>query len=372
VFSLDLPQNFNLASVNSAIPKSTTVAPYLSATRIQASAWLYGIDGAAPDRARILDIGCGDASHLMPFALAYPQAEIIGIDLSSEKIEAGQLQFKLAGIKNTQLFCTDLENLLAGLGVQFDYIIIHNIFSLLDSQTREALFAFCQQHLTSQGVVATEWLTQPGAGVSQIIQDAIALHARDANSDELRLSSARAALTWLSLGMSQHPAREALQELISEAEAMDDETFALRYLHGMNNASYFVDFHESVTRSGLRYVGDLFPGKSALRITATRWQNFQRPFVRTKINCWFSNTSISLLTVVRALVCLQSLSQHRTLLPNPISAACGISIGQRVSVAKLMATARFIIACVLSPVLLLRPMMWSRCLCWMRWAKHGR
>jgi tetratricopeptide (TPR) repeat protein/ubiquinone/menaquinone biosynthesis C-methylase UbiE len=261
VFSLDLPQNFNLASVSSAIPKSNTVAPYLSATRIQASAWLYGIDGAAPDRARILDIGCGDASHLMPFALAYPQAEIIGIDLSPEKIDAGQLQFKLAGIKNTQLFCADLENLLAGLGVQFDYIIIHNIFSLLDSQTREALFAFCQQHLTAQGVVATEWLTQPGAGVSQIIQDAIALHTRDANSDELRLSSARAALTWLSLGMSQHPAREALQELIREAEAMDDDTFALRYLHGMNNASYFVDFHDSVTRSGLCYVGDLFPWK---------------------------------------------------------------------------------------------------------------
>lgn len=261
MFSLDLPQNFNLASVNSAIPKSTTVAPYLSATRIQASAWLYGIDGVAPDSARILDIGCGDASHLMPFALAYPQAEIIGIDLSPEKIDAGQMQFKLAGIKNTQLFCVELETLLAGLGVQFDYIIIHDIFSLLDSDAREALFAFCQQHLTAQGIVATEWLTQPGAGLSQIIQDAIALHARDASSDELRLSSARAALTWLSLGMSRHPAREALQELVKEAEAMDDQTLALRYLHGMNNASYFVDFYESVTRSGLRYVGDLFPWK---------------------------------------------------------------------------------------------------------------
>ncbi|GJL37614.1 SAM-dependent methyltransferase [Enterobacter hormaechei] len=261
MFSLDLPQSFNLASVNSAIPKSTTVAPHMSAARIQASAWLYGIEGVNPGAARILDIGCGEASHLLPFALAYPQAEIVGIDLSAEKIEAGQLQFKLAGIKNTQLLCVDLESVLAGFGVKFDYIIIHGLFSLLDNQTREALFGFCSQHLSAQGLVAVQWSTQPGASLNQIIQDAIALHVRDANSEELRLSSARAALTWLSLGMSQNPAREALQEVIKEAEAMDDQTFALRYLHGMNNASYFVDFHENVSRAELRYVGDLFPWK---------------------------------------------------------------------------------------------------------------
>jgi cyclopropane fatty-acyl-phospholipid synthase-like methyltransferase len=99
----------------------------MSAARIQASAWLYGIEGVNPGAARILDIGCGEASHLLPFALAYPQAEIVGIDLSAEKIEAGQLQFKLAGIKNTQLLCVDLESLIAGFGVKFDYIIIHGL-----------------------------------------------------------------------------------------------------------------------------------------------------------------------------------------------------------------------------------------------------
>lgn len=259
MFSLDLPQSFQLASVSSAIPKSTTVAPYLCASRIQASAWLYGVEGVNPESARILDIGCGDGSHLLPFALAYPQAQVIGIDLSAQKIEAGMLQLKLAGIENARLYCIDLETLLAGIGGEFDYIIIHDVFTLLDAETREALFTFCRQHLSGQGIVATEWLTQPGAGLSQIIQDAIALHCRDANSDALRLNSARAALTWLSLGMSQHPAREALQEMLKEAEAMDDETFALRYLHGMNNASYFVDFHASVQQAGLGYVGDLFP-----------------------------------------------------------------------------------------------------------------
>ncbi|MFH2342034.1 O-linked N-acetylglucosamine transferase family protein [Enterobacter cloacae] len=261
MFSLDLPQSFSLASVSSELPKSDSVAPYLCVNRIQASAWLYGAEGEDPHSARVLDLGCGDASHLLPFALSYPQARIIGIDLSPNKIEAGQFQMRLAGIDNIQLFCADLATILGGIDQTFDYIIIHNVFSLLDAESRKALFAFCRQHLSLKGIIAAEWLTQPGTGLAQFVRDAIALHTRDASNEEMQIESARAALTWLSLGMCNHPAREALAELIKEAEAMEDDIFALRYLHGMENATYFVDFHHSVEQSGLQYLGDLFPWK---------------------------------------------------------------------------------------------------------------
>lgn len=263
MFSLDLPQSFSLASVSSAIPRSDSVTPSLCVNRIQASAWLYGMEGVDPHCARVLDLGCGDASHLLPFALSYPQANIIGIDLSPAKIEAAQLQMRLAGIDNIQLYCADLETILGGIDQTFDYIIVHNVFSLLDAQSRETLFAFCRQHLSIKGITAVEWLTQPGTGLSQIIRDAIALHTRDASNENVQIESARAALTWLSLGMSNHPAREALAELIKEAEAMEDDLFALRYLHGVENSTYFVDFYHSVTKSGMHYVGDLFPWRES-------------------------------------------------------------------------------------------------------------
>jgi predicted O-linked N-acetylglucosamine transferase (SPINDLY family)/2-polyprenyl-3-methyl-5-hydroxy-6-metoxy-1,4-benzoquinol methylase len=259
VFSLDLPLSLSFAAPDSGIPKSTTVRSYLSPEHIRASAWLYGVDVAKTQHARILDLGCGDASHLLPFVFSRPQAQIIGVDLSPEKIEQGKEHYAAAEMTNIQLFCTDLETLIEGLEGEFDYILIHGIFSYIDSQTREALLSFCRQHLAPNGIIAMEWLTQPGSGLNQVIQDAIAFHTRDAQSEDVRLASARAALTWLSLGMSQHPAKEALQRLVAAAEAMDDELFSLRYLHNMNNASYLVDFHENVLQAELRYVGDIKP-----------------------------------------------------------------------------------------------------------------
>lgn len=259
MFSLDLPQIFDFAAPGSGIPKSTSVRSYFSPAHIRASAWLYGVEGAETSQARVLDLGCSDASHLMPYALAFPKAQITGIDLSPEKIEEGRQQTELAGITNIQLYCTDLATLINELEGEFDYIIIHGIFSLVDNETREALLSFCRNHLAKKGIIAMEWFTQPGAGLNNVIQDAIAFHTRNADSEEVRLASARAALTWLSLGMSKHPAREALQHLIVAAETMDDEIFSLRYLHNMSNASYLVEFHESLRNAALDYIGDNQP-----------------------------------------------------------------------------------------------------------------
>lgn len=259
MFSLDLPQSFDFAAPGSGIPKSTSVRSYFSPDHIRASAWLYGVDGAETSQARILDLGCNNASHLMPYALAFPQAQITGIDLSPEKIEEGRQQTVLAGIINIQLYCTDLSTLINGLEGEFDYIIIHGIFSCVDNETREALLSFCRAHLAKNGIIAMEWLTLPGTGLDQVIQDAIAYHTRNAESQDIRLASARAALTWLSLGMSKHPAREALQHLIVTAEAMDDEMFSLRYLHNMSNANYLIELNESLGNAGLHYVGDIQP-----------------------------------------------------------------------------------------------------------------
>jgi len=259
VFSLDLPHSFDFATPGSGIPKSTSVRSYFSPAHMRASAWLYGVQGAETSQARILDLGCSDASHLLPYALAFPQAQITGIDLSPEKIEEGRQQSALAGIINIHLYCTDLATLINGLEGEFDYIIIHGIFSYVDNETREALLSFCREHLAKNGIIAIEWLTQPGTGLDHVIQDAIAYHTRNAESEEVRLASARAALTWLSLGMSKHPAREALQHQIVAAEAMDDEMFSLRYLQSMSNANYLVEFNESLSNAALHYVGDIQP-----------------------------------------------------------------------------------------------------------------
>lgn len=259
VFLSELPQTFDVPSHNAGLPASTTVVPQLSPGRMQASAWLYGVDGADIQHARILDLGCADAAHLLPFIMSHPQAQIVGVDMSPQAIARGTEFFAAAGVDTVQLYCTDLDTLMAGLEGEFDYVFIHGVFTLLAPPERKQLLHVCRQHLSSCGLIAVEWATLPGTGINRVIEDAIAFHTRDTNSESGRLEGARAALSWLTLGMSQHPLRAALEEQIAAAEAMDDTRFSLRYLEGMNEASYLVEFNHDISEVGLTYVGDMQP-----------------------------------------------------------------------------------------------------------------
>ncbi|HYF65494.1 MAG TPA: methyltransferase domain-containing protein [Herpetosiphonaceae bacterium] len=59
-----------------------------------------------PD-ARMLDVGCGQGQAAIALALAYPQAEMIGIDLSPEQIEHARRAAAAAGARNVQFQVAD-------------------------------------------------------------------------------------------------------------------------------------------------------------------------------------------------------------------------------------------------------------------------
>lgn len=259
MFSLDSSPGLSFFAQSAGIPKAANSNPGLSPSRLQASAWLYGVDIPTPERARILLLGCCDPSQLLAFAQNWPDAELVVIDLVAEKMRACEQQITACGVRNVQLFCVGLDDLLQSEPGQFDYVIVHGVFALMDDDSRATLLAFCQQHLTPQGAIGFEWNTQPGSQLAQVIQDAIALHTSRVEDPAQLLPTARAALTWLSLGMSQHPHREVLLALIQAAEAMDDDAFTLRYLQNINHTDYLVDFTQCASRAGLHYVGDASP-----------------------------------------------------------------------------------------------------------------
>ncbi|SNY79663.1 bifunctional class I SAM-dependent methyltransferase/glycosyltransferase [Enterobacter sp. CC120223-11] len=259
MFSLDSSPGFGFISQTAGVPEATGIRAGLSPFRLQAAAWLYGVEVSAPSASRILLLGCCEPSQLIAIAQSLPAADIVVIDLIAQKVEACQQQTEACGIRNVQLFCAGLDELLKSEPGLFDFVVIHGLFTLVDDETRQAVLTFCQQHLTEQGVIGFEWNTQPGSQTAQILQDAIALHTSRVDDPQQLLASARAALTWLSLGMSQHPQRANLLELIRAAEAMDDDTFTLRYLQNINHSDYLVDFNQCAVRAGLSYVGDAYP-----------------------------------------------------------------------------------------------------------------
>src|SRR5262245_35279896 len=89
--------------------------PYLAHTvsdtspdRMAAMAILFGLTPADPRRCRVLEIGCASGDNLLPMAVAMPESEFVGIDLSSRQIADGKGILAVLGLKNVSLHAMSL------------------------------------------------------------------------------------------------------------------------------------------------------------------------------------------------------------------------------------------------------------------------
>ena len=106
-----------------ATPYSADSIPQSAPGRLAAIARLFGLATPPVASARVLEIGCGAAGNLIPFAAVHPEASAVGIDLSEVAIDQGRRLVHAAGIDNIELIVADIAAVdVAALG-QFDYII---------------------------------------------------------------------------------------------------------------------------------------------------------------------------------------------------------------------------------------------------------
>lgn len=233
---------------------------YASPAHIKAAASLYGIHTPAIEKARVLELGCGAGDNLLPFVLAYEKSQTIGVDLDDALISQGQHALHTMQVKNLQLATAGIDELLNSDLGQFDYIIVHGHFATINNAMRSALLGWVQQHLTPQGVACLAWSTYPGYKVAEVLQDALQLHSSLAQTPTEQLASARAMLTFMSLGLAaKNSLSEPMRELVKHAETSADLALSLRYLQGLNEPCYLLDFHAMAAAAGFAYVGDLLP-----------------------------------------------------------------------------------------------------------------
>ena len=57
---------------------------------LAALATLFGMKPCDVHNSRILELGCGDGSNLIPMAYGLPESEFIGIDLAANAVSKGQ------------------------------------------------------------------------------------------------------------------------------------------------------------------------------------------------------------------------------------------------------------------------------------------
>lgn len=228
-----------------------------SPRHLQAMSYLYGLYTPDSDQAKVLELGCGMGANLLPFAVAYPNAMATGIDIDGEQIAAGQLHLAQHGIKNITLYTADIGSLLESELEQYDYILIRGLFAQTDLTTRSALLSWCQKHLSPDGIICIGYQTYPGSKITDSLYEAFAFHAAQSEQPEEQVAGIKAMLGFMSEGISSsNPLYQQIKPALNIIEEKSDEQLYIESFAGLHNPCYFIEFSNSLTDTGLCYVGD--------------------------------------------------------------------------------------------------------------------
>ncbi|WP_454676714.1 methyltransferase regulatory domain-containing protein [Achromobacter marplatensis] len=255
---MNAPHTFNqlIAQQYDNVPYISNAFPFTSPRHLRATAHLYGVDTPPVENARVLELGCASGGNLFPFALAYPAATVVGVDLAPNQIADGQQLIREMGVKNMQLHAMSLTEITPAFG-EFDYIIVHGVFSWVPPDVRQAILRVCKENLSENGMACISYNTYPGWKAGEIVRDAMLMNCHGAASDEERLARAKAMLGMFSEGMAgQNALGPALGDAARKLQGMADDYLTHEYLETFNSPCYFVEFAQMADEQGLRYVGD--------------------------------------------------------------------------------------------------------------------
>ena len=239
-------------------PYTSNPFPYTAPGHLRAAAYLYGVDTVPLGSARVLELGSAAGGNLIPFAALHPQAQAVGVDLSSVQIEQGQALVKHMGLSNVQLHAMSISDITPEFG-QFDYIIVHGVFSWVPPEVRQDILRVCRENLSPKGLAYISYNTYPGWKAGEIVRDAMLLHSHFADDDQ-KVDSAKAMLTLLSDGLAaSNPLRPSLQGAVQQLRTHSDYYIAHEYLETFNSPCYFAEFADAAQQAGLTHVGDSEP-----------------------------------------------------------------------------------------------------------------
>ena len=246
--------------------------PFSSPGHLRAAAHLWGLESVPLENARVLELGCAGGGNLLPFAVAYPNAHVVGVDLSSIQVNQGKEVIEALGLKNLHLHAMSLTDITPDFG-QFDYIIAHGVFSWVPPEVREAMLRIVRDNLSPLGIGYISYNTYPGWKAGDIVRDAMMLHSHAAQTEDEKLSSAKAVLNLLSDGIAgSNPLAPSLKATVAQLRKHSDYYIAHEYLEIFNNPCYLLEFVNLADQYNLTHVGDAEPH---IEMSTTYGQNVQ-------------------------------------------------------------------------------------------------
>jgi methyltransferase-like protein/2-polyprenyl-3-methyl-5-hydroxy-6-metoxy-1,4-benzoquinol methylase len=217
---------------------------------------LSGMEPPAIRSCRVLEVGCGDGSNIIPMAITLPDAEFVGIDLAEKPISQAQGIIDRTAITNISVKAMDLLKFTLDFG-QFDYIIAHGFYSWVPTPLQEKLFRVCEQQLTPNGIAFISYNTYPAAYFRQACRDAMLFHLKTTGEPDDRVHQAKSVLELMVDSIEEKDTWKAVvRDELSRISKRDDNVIYHDELNEIYSPAYFADFIACAGRYGLQFLGE--------------------------------------------------------------------------------------------------------------------
>lgn len=237
--------------------------PQSHPSRIAALAAIAGMTPPPVSQWRVLEIGCGDASNLLPLAFEYPQGRFIGVDRAAVPLARGRDMAAKLGLANLDLYEADL--LQWQPQGEFDYIIAHGFYSWVPSEIRNRLLALCAAALSPGGVAYVSYNALPGSHFRRYVWDLLKFHTRHAASSRDRIEKTNELARLFAAYPAGDPGPAAIRKEMENLLERGAEAIFHDDLAEPNDPLYLMEFIAHAARHGLQYLGDAEPVRDDVR-----------------------------------------------------------------------------------------------------------
>ena len=239
-----------------AMPASLPI-PNTHPGRIAAVAALLGRGCAPAEKCCVLEIGCGSGLNLLSMAQQLPDSAFLGIEASSQRVEAGRVLAGKAGIGNARFEAMPIAGAGAALG-QFDYVVCHGVFSRLAPDLQKQLLQTIKARLAPEGIALVSYDVLPGWALPLELRRMLAYRSRRFNGPVGKLRAVRELITVLaqSLGGREDGWSRSMEPLLKQVASLSDEQLVRDFLQEGSAPCHFHEFASRAAEAGLAYFAE--------------------------------------------------------------------------------------------------------------------
>lgn len=239
------------------IPYPSYCYPMTAPENISAIAQLFGMPSIDLNTARILEIGCASGGNLIPLAARFPDADFVGIDLSSVQIAEAKKCAETLDLRNVTFEAKSILDLEL-FDQKYDFIIAHGVYSWVTYNIQDKILEICEANLHDDGVVYISYNTLPGWNAVKTIRDMMLFHGKNFSDPAERVVEARRMLNFVADNIHNDtgPYKKTLVQEMEMLGKLTDNYLLHDHLEAVNDPCYFHEFMEHAEKHNLVYLGD--------------------------------------------------------------------------------------------------------------------